>query len=82
MTKVSVLGQEPVQQLKKIEFTHFLLNGCQSFNYGKDGDSIHKPNEVDETILISKDYGGFDVMLARKDGEDALYFGHWNDGVV
>lgn len=83
MTKVSVLGEEPKEkELKKIQFTHCLSNGCKSFNLGKDGDTLHSPNEMDEIILISRDYRDYDIMLYRIEESETIYFGHWNDGVV
>lgn len=84
MTKVSVLSREThkTKTLKKIELTHCLVTSCDSFNFGKGGDSLDTdPNSFDELILISSQYD-YDIILCVNSDDEALYFGQWNDGIV
>lgn len=78
MTKVSILRDS-----KKIEFLGCLMVNCVDVNYGAFSDKASDPSTYDEIILIARNYGDKDVMLARKhNGEDFIMFGHFNDGVV
>lgn len=80
-TKCIVLGQEnePVKELKKIEFVSFI-------GETKIMDAKSKPTEFDIIELISRDYNKFDLMFAyhESDGRSSgtAYLGHWNDGIV
>lgn len=80
-TKCIVLGQEnePVKELKKIEFVLMLDDThttTRALDCGKSYDFIE---------LICKGYNEYDLMFAYSTGgrnEGILYLGHWNDGVV
>lgn len=83
MTKVIIIGQAPVTNLKPIEF----LRQCIRQDWTN---TNRHPSEYDTIELIAKgfDYGsptkGLDLMFAHNsDREDGvLFLGHFNDGIV
>ena len=85
MTKCIVLGEVPGEKRVKnpIEFTS-CLDAHQTPRA-----ITHGPQDWDVVGLVTRNYksSGLDIMLASDYGDDgdvecALYFGHWNDGVV
>lgn len=87
MTVVTIIGQEPQKEkkLKPIEF-YTLIGGRGGAE--KPGS---KPSEWDNIELVCKNYrnGEYDLLFCyKKDrhgssySSQALYLGHFNDGVV
>lgn len=86
MTKVTILGEEKPKEGKKIEFKLTL----QSTGKIEDG-CMRAPSDFDNVVLISKKYtsDGLDLMFAYDNKRqhdcnpyNALYLGHFNDGIV
>lgn len=86
MTKVTILGQEPVEvsPKKAIKFEGFL----DAEHKIKLSTNLLHPSDWGEIVLLSRNYkeGKYDLMFAktrRHDSEDScLYLGYFNDGVV
>ena len=82
MTKVSVFGEKPTgnKELKQIELIKFVNQDCAP------DDAAATASEYKNVTLLIKGYCGvrFDLILAYDDdvNEGAVYFGHWNDGIV
>ena len=81
MTKVSVFGQQPTEtkELKKIKFVKRLYSDCIIST------STLSPKDWNNVMLYRKSTNrdSFDIILAWDDGgENAIFLGHWNDGVV
>lgn len=82
MTKVTILGQEPKEEKKPIEFKLWIND-----HGGYRDDITKQANTWDEVMLICKNYrgGGLDLMLTKSNSfefKECLYLGHFNDGVV
>lgn len=83
MTKVSVFGEQPIEkkELKKIELIRY-LDKSLFFATVKE----IKASEFDNALLLESDYcnSGLDLIFVFDDekGEETLFLGHWNDGVV
>lgn len=79
-TKVTILGESVADRpKKKIEFKKLLTGALNVV------DTTQNLKEVEEIILIKKDYGqGLDLMFAKYDDPncDCIFLGNWNDGVV
>ena len=81
-TKVTILGEHPIEQeKKKIEFVYIFTGE------GRKIDAIANPSSYQNIELICESYMSdkYDLMFAyddtrRKSG--ALYLGHFNDGIV
>lgn len=79
MTKVILLGEtDSKKELKPIEFVKSLIN----FSFH---DAEAKPSEWENIELIARNYNEeFDLMFAYDDNrsDGAIYYGHFNDGIV
>lgn len=82
-TKVTILGEQPIEQeKKKIEFVKWINeNGVAIGSIG------NKPSTWGEILLLQRKYQGgkYDLMFASKPNEgslNCLYLGHFNDGIV
>mgnify|MGYP003548085824 FL=1 len=83
-TKVTILGQEPIEGKKKIEFVEFICRSTgKIFDYI---DDFRKPCNMDNIILLKKNYTncGLDLMYAYEDHGNrcVAVLGPFNDGVV
>ena len=80
MTKCIVIGKQPKEVVKPIEFVKYLGS-----DYRLQGDCC-RPNQWKYIELITVKYLNkeYDLMYAYddKDREGILYLGHWNGGVV
>lgn len=87
MTKVTGLGQEPKEEkkLKPISFVYFLDGN------GKTNSTSSIPSQLENIELISKRYRNrkYDLIFCHRgsrngasDGQQGLYLGHFNDGIV
>lgn len=82
MTKVSVFGKEPTEnkELKTIELVKY-MDKSLSFTTTQISAS-----DFDNVLLLEPNYysSGFDLIFVfdNTKGEETLYLGHWNDGVV
>jgi hypothetical protein len=80
MTKVKILGQEPKEEKKPIEFKKALM-----IDFEIKEDPSLKPVDYSDITLICLNYGGgLDLMFAENNatGANCLYLGHFNDGIV
>lgn len=83
MTKVIILGEEPKQEGKPIEFVKALKHTIDRPAFSN---PAKQPKEWDNVELVSK--GGsetyFDLIYAYNHIRCAgvLYLGHFNDGIV
>jgi len=78
-TKITILGQEPKEEKKPIEFKKALMS---SFDVKP---PTLKPIDYSHIVLICRNYGGdLDLMFAENNatGTNCLYLGHFNDGIV
>lgn len=83
-TKVTVLGEEPKRELKKIEFIKGLSG---SGNFGNN--TGFGPLYYKEVILLERNYlyidkENYDLMFCIADGDkpNCLMYGKFNDGIV
>lgn len=84
MTTIKILGQEPIENVKKsIEFSLVLTNQLITT------ESKKSPSSYKHIILLQKDYreSGKDLMYAYDDDfnhkfNGAIYLGHFNDGII
>lgn len=79
-TKVTVLAEE----IKKpIVLEGILRKGCEKIDYYSPESDVLKTSRFKEVILISRGYGSKDISLCKKhNGDEAIMFGKFNDGVV
>lgn len=83
MTKVSVFGEQPTEkkELKKIELVRYWDRGLSLVTV-----YTIKASDFDNVLLLKPDYynSGLDLIFVFDDekGEETLFLGHWNDGVV
>ena len=82
MTKCIVLGEQPTEEKKPIEFVKFLYAIKLTFEPVESD----KPKDYNRIELVCRNYSGgdYDIMLAYDSNRDSgcLYLGHWNGGFV
>lgn len=80
MTKVTVLGEQPKEGKKKIEFSEYLRGDLKVEKFNE------SPSSYENIELICRDYiEGKDLMFAYNNGNRScgiLFIGKFNDGVV
>lgn len=81
MTKVIILGEEPKEKKKKIEFVKALDKDLTWFDPESQG---HLYKNVELISKANSHIQGYDVMFAYDDYRcnGVVILGHFNDGIV
>ena len=67
--------KEEGRHLKEIEFKKYIDTNFSD-------KASNRPKDFVEVIRIGK-YKGYDIVIGiAEDGQEFMYLGHWNDGVI